>query len=99
VLVEQTGLAFEDMKEGETFIHWPGRAITFEESRLHALRSLEINPRWHDEAYLKKHQAITPAVFEPLVRALDRSVRGASGGYSSSRVGGPTGRVVPSRSM
>src|SRR5215475_2607781 len=37
-LVEQTGLAFEDMKEGETFIHWPGRTITFEESRLHALR-------------------------------------------------------------
>jgi itaconyl-CoA hydratase len=67
VLVEQTGLAFEDMKEGETFIHWPGRTITFEESRLHALRSLEINPRWHDEAYLKKHQAMTPAVFEPLV--------------------------------
>jgi len=66
-LVEQTGLAFEDMKEGETFIHWPGRTITFEESRLHALRSLEINPRWHDEAYLKKHQAMTPAVFEPLV--------------------------------
>ena len=66
-LVEQTGLAFEDMKEGETFIHWPGRTITFEESRLHALRSLEINPRWHDAAYLKQHQAITPAVFEPLV--------------------------------
>jgi itaconyl-CoA hydratase len=66
-LVEQTGLVFEDLREGETFIHWPGRTITFEESRLHALRSLEINPRWHDAAYLKKHQAITPAVFEPLV--------------------------------
>src|SRR5215470_5614121 len=66
-LVEQTGLAFEDMQEGETFAHWPGRTITFEESRLHALRSLEINPRWHDAAYLKKHQAIAPAVFEPLV--------------------------------
>jgi itaconyl-CoA hydratase len=66
-LVEQTGLVFEDLREGETFIHWPGRTITFEESRLHALRSLEINPRWHDAAYLKKHQAIMPAVFEPLV--------------------------------
>jgi hypothetical protein len=31
-LVEQTGLAFEDMQEGETFAHWPGRTITFEES-------------------------------------------------------------------
>ncbi|MBV8616517.1 MAG: hypothetical protein JOY66_22465 [Acetobacteraceae bacterium] len=66
-LVEQSGLAFEDLREGETFLHWPGRTITFEESRLHALRSLEINPRWHDAAYLEKHPAITPAVFEPLV--------------------------------
>jgi itaconyl-CoA hydratase len=66
-LVEQTGLAFEDLREGETFIHWPGRTVDFAESRLHALRSLEINPRWHDAAYLKRHQAIEPAVFEPLV--------------------------------
>ena len=51
-LVEQTGLCFEDLAEGETFVHWPGRTIGFEESRLHALRSLEINPRWHDAAYL-----------------------------------------------
>jgi itaconyl-CoA hydratase len=66
-LVEQTGLDFEDLKEGETFAHWPGRAIGAEESRLHALRSLEINPRWHDAAYIAKHPAIAPAVFEPLV--------------------------------
>jgi itaconyl-CoA hydratase len=70
VLVEQAGLFFEDMKEGETFIHWPGRTVGFEESRLHALRALEINPRWHDEAYLKKHPAFQPAVFEPLVIGL-----------------------------
>jgi itaconyl-CoA hydratase len=67
VFVEQSGLSFEDMKEGETFIHWPGRTIAFEESRLHALRALEINPRWHDAAYLRNHQKIAPAVFEPLV--------------------------------
>ncbi|HET6183179.1 MAG TPA: hypothetical protein VFA03_06240 [Acetobacteraceae bacterium] len=66
-LVEQTGLAFEDLRSGETFLHWPGRTIDFAESRLHALRSLEINPRWHDAAYLKKYPAIAPAVFEPLV--------------------------------
>jgi itaconyl-CoA hydratase len=69
-LVEQTGLCFEDLAEGETFVHWPGRTIGFEESRLHALRSLEINPRWHDAAYLAKHPAIAPAVFEPLVIGL-----------------------------
>jgi itaconyl-CoA hydratase len=70
VLTEQTGLPFEDLAEGETFMHWPGRTIGFEESRLHALRSLEINPRWHDAAYLAAHPEIRPAVFEPLVIGL-----------------------------
>ena len=66
-LIEQTGLAFEDLVPGETFVHWPGRTFDFAESRLHALRSLEINPRWSDAAYLRKHKAIEPAIFEPLV--------------------------------
>jgi itaconyl-CoA hydratase len=66
-LVEQTGLDFEDLVPGETFVHWPGRTFDFSESRLHALRSLEINPRWSDEAYIRKHAAIEPAIFEPLV--------------------------------
>ncbi|MGH7154193.1 MAG: hypothetical protein ACREF3_09690 [Acetobacteraceae bacterium] len=66
-LIEQTGLPFEDLREGETFIHWPGRTTDTAESRLHALRSLEINPRWHDAAYLRKHPTITSAIFEPLV--------------------------------
>ncbi len=65
-LVEQTGLVFEDFVPGETFVHWPGRAIGMAESRLHALRSLEINPRWSDPAYLGCH-AIEPAIYEPLV--------------------------------
>jgi itaconyl-CoA hydratase len=66
-LVEQTGIWFEDMVEGETFVHWPGHTISAEASRTHALRSLEINPRWHDTAYLASHPLIAPAVFEPLV--------------------------------
>ena len=66
-LVEQTGLVFEDLVPGETFVHWPGRTIEFAESRLHALRSLEINPRWSDAAYLRRHDQIMPSVFEPLV--------------------------------
>ena len=52
---------------GETFVHWPGRSFDFAESRLHALRSLEINPRWSDTNYLAKHKALQPAIFEPLV--------------------------------
>jgi itaconyl-CoA hydratase len=67
VLVEQTGLVFEDLAPGETFVHWPGRTFEFDESRRHALRSLEINPRWSDAAYLRTHPQIEPAIFEPLV--------------------------------
>jgi itaconyl-CoA hydratase len=47
-------------------VHWPGRALDFGESREHALRSLEINPRWADPEYLSRH-AIAPAIYEPLV--------------------------------
>lgn len=66
-LVERSGLVFEDLVPGETFLHWPGRTFDFAESRLHALRSLEINPRWSDAAYLDKHKALQPAIYEPLV--------------------------------
>jgi itaconyl-CoA hydratase len=66
-LVEQTGLVFEDLVPGETFVHWPGRTFDFAESRLHALRSLDINPRWSDTAYLRKYKSIEPVIFEPLV--------------------------------
>ncbi len=68
-LVEQTGLYFEDLAPGETFVHWPGRSIGFAESSLHALRSLDIQPRWSDPAYLRKH-AMQPTIFEPLVIGL-----------------------------
>ena len=64
--VEQTGLVFEDLVEGETFVHWPGRTIGSEENRLHVLRSLEINPRWHDEAYRARH-GLAEHVYDPLV--------------------------------
>lgn len=67
-LVEQTGLWFEDLVAGETFAHWPGRTIGFAESRRHALRSLEINPRWSDAAWLARMQ-MEPSIFEPLVIA------------------------------
>jgi itaconyl-CoA hydratase len=65
LLVEQTGLYFEDLVPGETFEHWPGRTVEFAESRQHALRSLEINPRWSELACLNK--ASESAIYEPLV--------------------------------
>ena len=66
-MVEQTGLWFDDLREGETFIHWPGRTVTADEGRLAALRSLEINPRWHDDAFQRRNPAFAPHVAEPLL--------------------------------
>lgn len=66
-LVEQTGLSFEDLSAGETFEHWPSRSLSAEESRLAALRSLEINPRWHDASYRAEHPTLQETVWEPLV--------------------------------
>lgn len=66
-LVEQTGLFFEDLVTGETFEHWPPRMMTATESRDSALDSLELNPRWHDDAYLAAHPQWAPAIWEPLV--------------------------------
>ncbi len=65
--VEQTGLFFEDLAVGETFEHWPSRSLTIEESRLAALRSLEINPRWHDAGFRARHPNVPDMVWEPLV--------------------------------
>jgi itaconyl-CoA hydratase len=48
--VEQVGLYFEDLREGETFIHWPRRSVTPHEAQRQALRSLEISPQFHDLA-------------------------------------------------
>lgn len=50
-LVEQSGLHYQDFAPGETFEHWPARAMPANESALHALRSLEINPRYAAELF------------------------------------------------
>ncbi|HJU14920.1 MAG TPA: MaoC family dehydratase [Stellaceae bacterium] len=66
-LVEQSGLAFEEFVEGETFEHWPGKAISAAESRRHALRSLELNPRYADPLYARAVLGRPPDLFEPFV--------------------------------
>jgi itaconyl-CoA hydratase len=66
-LVEQSGLYFEDFVEGEMFDHWPGKAISAAESRRHALRSLELNPRYTDEDYARAMFARPTDLFEPFV--------------------------------
>lgn len=66
LLVEQTGIYFDDLVAGETFEHWPPRMVTSQESRLAALRSLEINPRWQDATYREAH-GLSEEIWEPLV--------------------------------
>src|SRR5258708_24671834 len=66
-LVEQTGLYFEDFVEGESFEHWPAKSFGAGESAQHALRSLEINPRYSDPAYAKSVLGRSADIFEPFV--------------------------------
>ncbi len=66
-LVEQSGLYFEEFAEGEIFEHWPGKTISAVESRRHAVRSLELNPRYADPAYARSLLGHEPEVFEPFV--------------------------------
>lgn len=66
-LVEQTGLFFEDFVDGETFEHWPPRYFAAEESRRHALRALEINPRYSNPSFARAVTGAEPPLFEPFV--------------------------------
>jgi itaconyl-CoA hydratase len=49
--VELTGVAFEDFAIGQVFEHRPGRTITAEECRKHALHALDLSPRNIDAIY------------------------------------------------
>jgi itaconyl-CoA hydratase len=60
--VEQVGLYFEDLHEGETFVHWPRRSITAHEALRQALRSLEISPEFHDLDLAAQRSQAAPAV-------------------------------------
>lgn len=51
VWLEQVGLFFEDLQEGETFIHAPRKTLLAEEANLHALRALDWQPQNHDLAF------------------------------------------------
>lgn len=55
-LVEQYGLFYEDCEPGETFLHYPMRTIYGSEATEHALRSLEVNPQYHDQRWMERYQ-------------------------------------------
>jgi itaconyl-CoA hydratase len=44
--IEEVGIFYEDFEVGEIFEHRPGRTFTYEESRIHSLRSLDWSPQF-----------------------------------------------------
>jgi itaconyl-CoA hydratase len=55
-LVERYGIFFEDAHPGETFVHYPRRTFFRDEAIEHAWRSFEVNPQYHDQSWIDRHQ-------------------------------------------
>ncbi|MGE0820977.1 MAG: MaoC family dehydratase [Candidatus Binatia bacterium] len=74
VYIEIAGVEYEDFAEGQIFEHRPGRTITAEENRLHALRSADLSFRdvdalYHDKVY-GKEQLINATLVLSVVTAM-----------------------------
>ena len=52
--IEIAGVEYDDFEEGDIFEHRPGRTITAEENRLHAMRSADLSMRAVDAVYNEK---------------------------------------------
>lgn len=65
--MEQVGIYYEGFEIGETYEHFPARTFTAEESRMHALRSLEWNPLYADLNYIKKFNNDQFVIYEPFL--------------------------------
>ena len=50
--IENVGMYYEDLQPGDIFEHHPGKTVTAEENRLHALRSLEWSSQYSDQYYI-----------------------------------------------
>ena len=61
VLVEQTGMFFDDFKLGETFHHRPEKFFSSPESLEHARRSMDWNPRFTSPQFAKDYFGETDA--------------------------------------
>lgn len=76
ILVEQSGLFFEDLRAGETFIHAPRRSFFAEEVVGHAWRSLEVTPRYHDVSVMQGRVPVAEPFLIGVVTALTTRVFG-----------------------
>jgi itaconyl-CoA hydratase len=85
--VEQVGLYFEDLREGETFVHWPRRSILPEEAARQALRALEISPEFHDLALAQANGSDAPAVSQTWVLSVVTALTTRTFGRVSANLG------------
>ena len=67
ILTEQTGLYWDDIRVGETFIHAPSRSFFQEEAVRHAWHALEISPAYHDLQFAERYQGGKLRVSETLL--------------------------------
>lgn len=54
--LEQVGIYFEQLELGEIYEHFPAKTLTLEESKRHALQSLDWSPQYVDLHYLSKYE-------------------------------------------
>jgi itaconyl-CoA hydratase len=67
VYIEIAGIEYDDFEVGQIFEHRPGRTLTAEENRLHAMRSADLTMRNVDAAYNQKVYGGEALVSETLV--------------------------------
>lgn len=65
--IEIAGVEYDDFEEGQVFEHRPGRTMTAEENRLHALRSADLSMQNVDTVYNEKIYAGEQMMSETLV--------------------------------
>jgi itaconyl-CoA hydratase len=68
-LVEQTGLYFEDLHPGESFVHAPRRSFAPSAALAHATSALELTPQYHDLDWAARHNHGRLVVSETFVIA------------------------------
>jgi len=68
-LVEQTGLYFEDLQPGDSFVHAPRRSFAPAAALAHATRALELAPQYHDLDWVARHNDGRLVVSETFVIA------------------------------
>ncbi len=68
-LIEQTGLYFEDLVPGDSFVHAPRRSFAPSAALAHATRALELAPQYHDLDWAARHNHGRLVVTETFVIA------------------------------